>query len=182
MKKIFLLSSILIIQPAFSADLKIADFANKCSALFFLMTMMTDEQWEPFSDNMGQLSETMGLVTAGIAEKNNRTLTNGELINARNIEADKIIVMYKKSSLPVLELYARCDSFRENLAYTAMQYPDDDSLLFNSLSLPPKKVEMNEQKTALIEMVLETSFGEMNSAGITSIVEFYRKFKESLND
>jgi len=178
MKKVFLLTVMLMIQPTYSADIRIADFANKCSALFLLMTMMTDEQWKPFSDNMSQLSETMSLITASIAEENNKVLTHGELMDARNIEADRIIAtMNKKGLPPILDLYARCDNFRESFAYTAMQNPNNDSVLFDSLSMPPEKVAMNEQKTALIEMVLETSFAEMDAAGITSIVEIYKELR-----
>ena len=43
--------------------------------------------------------------------------------------------------------------------------------------MPPQRVEMTEQKTALIEMVLDTSFEEMKSSGITSIVELYKKIR-----
>ena len=160
-----------------AADKRVGDFANKCSALFLLMTMMTDEQWKPFTDNMTQLSQTMGMVTAGISEENNIVLTNAELIDARNIHADKIINLYNRNSSDVLKLYARCDKFRENFAYAAMQNSTDDSLLLNSLTMPPQRVEMTEQKTALIEMVLDTSFEEMKSSGITSIVELYKKIR-----
>lgn len=177
MKKILLLTVILILQPIYSADKRIADFANECSALFLLMTMIADDQFKAFSDNMGQLSETMGLITAGIAEENNKILTNGELIDARNIQADRIIAMYQRNPTSVLGLYARCDNFRENFAYAAMQNPNNDSELLNSLSMPPNKVSMSDQKTALIEMALETSFADMQAAGIYSIVEFYKKLR-----
>lgn len=158
-----------------ASDKKVGDFANQCSALFLIMTMLPDdEQWKPFVDNMSNLSETMGLLSATIYDENNISLTQGKLIDLRNIEADKFINMYKVNKTNVTKLYARCDKFREDFAYQAMLIPDNDTKLINALSIP-SSVDMSQQKTALIEMILEMSFNMLSDAGIESIVEFYEE-------
>lgn len=158
-----------------ASDKKVGDFANQCSALFLIMTMLPDdEQWKPFVDNMSNLSETMGLLSATIYDENNISLTQGKLIDLRNIEADKFINMYKVNKTNVTKFYARCDKLREDFAYQAMLSPDDDIKIINALKIPTS-IDMPQQKTALIEMVLEMSFNMLSDAGIESIVEFYEE-------
>ena len=158
-----------------ASDKKVGDFANQCSGLFLIMTMLPDdEQWKPFVDNMSNLSETMGLLSTTIYNENNISLTQGKLINLRNIEADKFINMYKVNKTNVTKFYARCDKFREDFAYQAMLSPDDDIKIINALKIPTS-TDMPQQKTALIEMVLEMSFNMLSDAGIESIVEFYEE-------
>ena len=57
-----------------------------------------------------------------------------------------------------------------------MQNPENESKIINSLSVPGA-ISMTEQKTGLIEMILDISFQEMDAAGIDSIVELYQKFR-----
>ena len=160
-----------------ASDKKVGDFANQCSALFLIMTMLPDdEQWKPFVDNMSNLSETMALLSETIYDENNISLTYGELIDLRNIEADKFINMYKANKTNVTKFYARCDKFREDFAYQAMLSPDDDIKIINALKIPTS-IDMSQQKTALIEMILEMSFNQLNAAGIESIVEFYKELR-----
>jgi hypothetical protein len=177
MRKILLILILLFGISAEAADRQVGAFASKCSALFLLMSMLTDEQWKPFADNMTELSNTMSLVSSGISEENNKALTYDELIDGRNIQADRIINLYKRNPSDVVELYARCDQFRENFAYAAMQNSSNESALLNSLTMPPQIVEMNEQKTGLIDMALETAFADMKASGISSIVELYKKIR-----
>ena len=158
-----------------ASDKKVGDFANQCSALFLIMTMLPDdEQWKPFVDNMSNLSETMGLLSSIIYDENNISLTQGKLIDLRNIEADKFINMYKVNKTNVTKFYARCDKLREDFAYQAMLSPDDDIKIINALKIPTS-IDMPQQKTALIEMVLEMSFNMLSDAGMESIVEFYEE-------
>ena len=58
-----------------------------------------------------------------------------------------------------------------------MQYPENEAKIINSLSVPGT-ISMTEQKTGLIEMILDISFQEMEAAGINSIVELYKKFRK----
>ena len=167
---------IFLSQNIVSYDLKIAEFSTKCSALFLLMTMPQNEQWKPFVDNMSNLSETINLVAGISYEMSGVDLNTGQLIDRRNVEADKLILAYKKNPEDVINFYARCDKFREDFAYAAIQSPEDDSKIINSLSIPGN-IKMTEQKTGLIEMVLDVSFQEMNAAGIDSIVEIYEKIR-----
>ena len=155
-----------------AADMKVAKLANKCSGLFLIMTMPSDKQFKPFTQNMSTLSETMSMITAGIHELNNQSLTNGQLRDMRNREADKVIQANKVNSNTNLELYAKCDSLRENFAFIALNENDDERIL-NSLVMPTA-VKMNEQKTFLINSILELSFQELDNAGISSIVELYK--------
>ena len=174
-----LITAILVIMFShniFANELKIAEFSTKCSALFFLMTMPQDEQWKPFVDNMATLSETINLLAGVSYEMSGIDINNGQILNKRNIEADKLIKAYKRNSIDILNLYARCDKFREDFAYAAMQNPENESKIINSLSVPGV-ISMTEQKTALIEMILDLSFQEMDAAGIDSIVELYQKFR-----
>lgn len=173
-----LLSTLLFIflsQHIHSSELRIAEFSTKCSALFLLMTMPQDEQWKPFVDNMSNLSQTIGMVAGVSYEMSGFDINNGQLIDKRNIEADKLILAYKNNPRDVVNFYARCDKFREDFAYAAMQNPEDDSKIINSLNIPGN-ISMTEQKTGLIEMILDLSFQEMDTSGITSIVELYEKF------
>ena len=174
--KIFLLFLFLIISPySHAADKKVGDFANECSAIFLLMTMLPQtEEWKPFQDNMSNLSETMTLLAATIYVENNIDVTYRSIIRSRNSEADKVIAKYKRNKTAVLDQYARCDKFREDFAYAAMMNPNSDSDVANALRLPPSKVIMNEQKAALIKMVFDTSFATMEDAGIYSIVELFK--------
>lgn len=162
-----------------ASDKKVGDFANQCSALFLIMTMLPDdEQWKPFVDNMSNLSETMGMLSGVIYEENNITLTQGKLIDLRNIEADKFINMYKANENNVTKFYARCDKFREDFAYQAMLNPDDDIKIINALKIP-NYLDMPQQKTAIIEMVLEMSFKQLSASGIESMVEFYEELRNT---
>ena len=175
-----LITALLVIMFShniFANELKIAEFSTKCSALFYLMTMPQDEQWKPFVDNMQNLSETINLVAGVSYSMSGIDLNNGQVIDKRNIQADKLIIAYKKNPEDVLDLYARCDKFRENFAYAAMQYPENEAKIINSLSVPGT-ISMTEQKTGLIEMILDISFQEMDAAGINSIVELYKKFRK----
>ena len=175
MKKIFLFVFLFISTFGHAADKKVGDFANECSAVFLLMTMMPEsDEWKPFADNMSELSSTMGLITAAIYAENNIDATYGAIIRARNTEADKVIAKYKRNKTAVLDQYARCDKFREDFAYAAMMNPNSDSDVVNMIKLPPSNVTMNEQKTALIEMIFDTSFTNMEDAGIYSIVDLYK--------
>ena len=62
-------------------DKKVGDFANQCSALFLIMTMLPDdEQWKPFVDNMSNLSETMGLLSATIYDENNISIYRTQFV------------------------------------------------------------------------------------------------------
>ena len=77
-----------------ASDKKVGDFANQCSALFLIMTMLPDdEQWKPFVDNMSNLSETMALLSETIYDENNISLTYGELIDLRK---KNLISKFKK--------------------------------------------------------------------------------------
>lgn len=181
-KVTFLLFTIFLTLNLNASDKKVGDFANQCSALFLIMTMLPDdEQWKPFVDNMSNLSETMGMLSGTIYEANNISLTQGKLIDLRNLEADKFINMYKANTNNVTKFYARCDKFREDFAYQAMLNSDDDMKLINALSIPGS-VDMSQQKTALIEMILEMSFNQLSAAGIESIVEFYKELKKDLRN
>jgi len=162
----------------FAVDKKLGDYANECSAVFLIMTMIPDdEQWKPFVDNMTNLSQTMNLLAQSIYAEININTTYGNIIDARNIEADKVIAKFKKNKNDVLAQYARCDKFREDFAYAALQNPNDDSALINTLKLPPYNVKMNDNKTALIEMVFDMSFSNMEAAGINSIVKLYENIR-----
>ena len=178
MKKNFITTLLVIMfsQNIFATELKIAEFSTKCSALFYLMTMPQDEQWKPFVDNMSNLSELMNAVAGVSYNMGGIDLNNGQIGDKRNIEADKLIRAYKKNPKDIIGLYARCDKFRENFAYASMQNPENESKIINSLSVPGA-ISMTEQKTGLIEMILDISFQEMGAAGIDSIVELYQKFR-----
>lgn len=167
---------IIFSQNIFASELKIAEFSSKCSALFLLMTMPQEEQLKPFTDNIANLSETMNLIAGVSYEMSGEDLNNGQVLNRRNIEADKLIKIYKRNPKDVLSLYARCDKFREDFAYAAMQNPENELKIINSLSVPDV-ITMTDQKTGIIEMILDLSFQEMDAAGIDSIVELYKTFR-----
>ena len=98
MKKNFITALLVIMfsHNIFANELKIAEFSTKCSALFYLMTMPQDEQWKPFVDNMQNLSETISLVAGVSYNMSGMNLNNGQIIDKRNIQADKLIMAYKK--------------------------------------------------------------------------------------
>lgn len=160
---------------------KVGDFANKCSGLFLIMSMPKGEDWKPFTENMSELSTTMNLVAAGIYERSGNNPFSGtkrekiqKLTNASYIEADKMINLYKSNASSILGLYARCDKFREDFAYSAMNNPNSDAAALGSLQIPDRQ-QMNEQKTGLIGMVLDLSFKNLEQAGIDSLVELYKQ-------
>ena len=171
MNKLFISLILTVSLQSEAADMKLAKFANQCSSLFLLMTFPSDEELKPFTDNISNLSETMAMITASIYELNGKNITYIKLRDMRNIEADNIIERRKKNKQSALDLYARCDQLREDFAYTAMQ-EDDDKKIINALSVPGYKA-MNDQKSYLINYVLDSAIAEMENAGISSIVELY---------
>ena len=166
---LLVLTSVMQIQ---AADMKVATLANKCSGLFLIMTMPSDENLKPFVQNMSTLSETMSMIAAGIYDINNIALTNGDLRDMRNKRADEVLEIEKIDRQINLDLYAKCDGLRENFAFVALQ-EDDDRKILNSLSLPENNA-MSEQKVFLINSILDLSFQELEDAGISSIVELYK--------
>ena len=178
MFRLFVLSFFLLTNPIHSADKNVGDYANHCSALFLLMTMLPDDdQWKPFVDNMQNLSQTMNLIAQSIYSEINLDSGYRSIIDARNIEADNIKASYYRKKSSVLNQYARCDKFREDFAYTAMQYQGNEIELLNALRVPPVSVEMTRQKTELIRMVFDLSFKNMEASGIDSIVELYERLR-----
>ena len=153
-----------------SAENKVENFSIKCSGLFYLMTMPQDEQWKPFVDNMSYLSETMSIIASEIYKKKGQALTRGQMLYKRDVEADKIIVMYKKDIQSTLNLYAKCDKFRENFALIGFRNPNSDEAILDKLRIP-SVYSMDTQKSEIISMILNISFDTLDSLGITSIVE-----------
>jgi hypothetical protein len=182
MKKLPILIWLLFFAFETSAfENKVGDFANKCSGLFLIMTMPEGEDWKPFTENMGELSTTMNLVAAGIYERSGNNPLTGtrsekikQLMNESYLEADKIINLYKNDVSSVLGLYARCDKFREDFAYSAMNNPNSDTATLESLQIPDRQ-QMNEEKTGLINMILELSFSTLEKEGIYSIFDLYKR-------
>tara|TARA_Y100000748_G_C15428108_1_gene462140 strand:- start:264 stop:794 length:531 start_codon:yes stop_codon:yes gene_type:complete len=174
MKKISLIILLIYSFNANAVENKVGDFALKCSSLFFLMTMPQEEQFKTFTDQMSYLSQTMAMIAAEVYKRNGSTFTNGQIVKKRNLEADKVISSYNKDVTSALDLYARCDKFRESFAIAGLQNPNSDNSILEALVIP-NNAYMEPQKSTLIGMVLRKSFDQMRSQGIDSIVELFKK-------
>ena len=169
MKKLILITalSLFLSSNLSSADYKKADFTLKCSAVYYIMTSLLDEELKPFSDQMKNLSYMMGLISVELSYN----MSNGELTNKRDIQADKLLQNHKKNKDFIIDLYARCDKYREDLAHISNLDPENWSNNVESLEIP-RIIKMNQQKTETIKLLIEKSISNLEELGIKSFVEF----------
>lgn len=173
MKNLLLLIFLVTSQSVLAKESKITEFSNRCSALFFIMTMPQGDDWKAYSENMSKLSQVMTLIASTAYEKQGLRMNRGQILDKRNIQADNIINSYKRGDADTLSLYSRCDKFRESFALLAMNTSENEmDAVIDKLKVPGN-ISMDDQKTSLVKMILEKSFQELNANGISSIVELY---------
>ena len=157
------------------------DFSIQCSSLFFLMAQVDEEEMQPFASLMGKLSELMASLSQEFySQRQNKSLTNGEFYALRNIEADRLVELFKTDSSQVAGIYARCDAYREKIA--KILYGSDKSKIaerINELSLPTN-FTLGSEKASVVENVLSLALGNLERLGINSISEFYKSRSESV--